>query len=574
MLTLVIGRAGAGKSEYLYRQAALRSRQGARGAIFLVPETCSHQAERELCALGGDSISLSCEVLTFRRLANRVFSLYGGLAEQTLDEPGRILVMHQAMENAAAQLRYYRTGAKEEILSSLCRLRDELKSCSVAPEALAAAAEGLDGTLQAKLGDISLIYACYDSLCEGAQMDERDILSLCAAKLTGSGFFDGRDVYLDGYSGFTPQQLDILKNLSGANVYAAFTVDSLDDPEPVFAKPAQAAARLMTLISHGHAQVVRLDPPQRAAGLAMLESSLFRFSADTCPGSGDEVQFHFAQDLYSECEYIAAKIIELMRSGVRAKEISVAAGDFESYRLPLTAALEKCSLPYYISENAKLSAKSAAAVLMNALDIACSGFKHTSVFSYLKTGLTGFTQEQCSLLENYCILWKIRPRQWLQEAPWTMHPGGFGAEFDEDSNEKLALINRLRDEVRAPLSALSRALNSEGIALDKLRALYDFMEAIGLEGAIAQRAEALRAQSMQEGAQYAQIWSIIIGCIDQFAEIAGQRVLDARQFGKIMQLMLESCEIGSIPPSIDRISVGPASAAAQLDAPYLFLAGA
>ena len=80
MLTLIFGRQGSGKSAYLYQLAAQAARKGVTGQIFLVPETHSHEAERRLCQAGGDSISLSCEVLTFRRLANRVFAAAGGLA--------------------------------------------------------------------------------------------------------------------------------------------------------------------------------------------------------------------------------------------------------------------------------------------------------------------------------------------------------------------------------------------------------------------------------------------------------------------------------------------------------------
>ena len=77
MLTFVLGRQGSGKSAYLYQAAARAAANGTQRQIFLVPETHSHEAERRLCEWGGDGISLACEVLTFRRLANRVFAEYG-----------------------------------------------------------------------------------------------------------------------------------------------------------------------------------------------------------------------------------------------------------------------------------------------------------------------------------------------------------------------------------------------------------------------------------------------------------------------------------------------------------------
>lgn len=573
MLKLVIGRAGAGKSEYLYRMAAQRAREGAKKAIFLVPETYSHAAERQLCAYGGDAVNLSCEVLTFRRLANRVFSVFGGLAEQTLDEAGRILFMQQALENAAPQLGYYRSCAKIQLLEAMCALVDELKSSCVTPEALAKAAVDAPPALGAKLSDLAVIFAGYAALCADTRLDARDILSLCAKKLEGSGFFDGRDVYIDGFSGFTPQELDILKNLQNANVTAAFTLDSLSDPDPLFLKPARAAARLMTLLADGHAEVVSLDPAQRVSGLAHLETHLFRFSDAPGRCEAAEVRFHYAPDIYSECEYAAAQARMLLQQGARLRDIVVAAGDFEAYRLPLCAAFERCGLPYYSSENTALESKAPAAMLFRALDIACEGFSHDAVFSYLKTGLAGFSDDECSELENYCLRWRIRPRQWAQRDPWQMHPGGFGLSFDEAAQQQLCEINALRDRLRAPLMRLSKALAKAVPAREKLRALYDFTEETGLGQAIDDRAAQLAETAPDEAAAYAQIWELFIHCIDQFDELAGTQMLDAQQFSKTMQRMLRSCEIGVIPPSCDRISIASLPSAAAHGAPYLFLLG-
>ena len=94
MLTFVFGRQGSGKSAYLYHTAARAAADGITRQVFLVPETHSHEAERRLCEAGGDGISLFCEVLTFRRLANRVFAEYGGIADRVLDDGGRIPVSY------------------------------------------------------------------------------------------------------------------------------------------------------------------------------------------------------------------------------------------------------------------------------------------------------------------------------------------------------------------------------------------------------------------------------------------------------------------------------------------------
>ena len=83
MLRLILGRAGSGKTTQVL-QRLCRGGPDKR-QILMVPEQQSHEAERALCRFGGDSVSLYAEVLSFTRLANRVFSVYGGLAAPALD---------------------------------------------------------------------------------------------------------------------------------------------------------------------------------------------------------------------------------------------------------------------------------------------------------------------------------------------------------------------------------------------------------------------------------------------------------------------------------------------------------
>ena len=73
MLTILTGRAKTGKSQMLLDQIA--SHPGGRRQILLVPEHASHQAEVDLCRACGDAASRYAEVLSFRRLSDRVLSI-------------------------------------------------------------------------------------------------------------------------------------------------------------------------------------------------------------------------------------------------------------------------------------------------------------------------------------------------------------------------------------------------------------------------------------------------------------------------------------------------------------------
>ena len=575
MLTLIFGRQGSGKSAYLYQLAAQAARKGVTGQIFLVPETHSHEAERRLCQAGGDSISLSCEVLTFRRLANRVFAAAGGLADRVLDEGGRILLMQRAFESVRTAMHYYVGAASPELLSGFVQIIDEFKSCRLESGILEPLLTDLDPVLANKLQDLLLIQAAYDAQCAGQYTDPRDEMTRLADAVKALNWFAGRRVYIDGFSGFTPQEFDILANLTHADVWAALDFDPGDPDAELFAKSRGTASRLIRSIGDGKCETVNLQPPRRHADLACLEQGLFDYTAAPYEGVPAHIELTTAPSVFAECEQAAARILQLLRAGLRCRDIAVVSGDFDSCRLALESALERFGIPYYVTQKTDLRVKPVTSLILRAVRIASSGFRHEDVFAYLKTGLTGISRDDVDLLENYCLQWRVKPGQWTGDADWHMNPAGFGAPMTEDSAALLAHINEVRRAAAAPLLRLARQLRENVPTLTKLRAVYELAEAIGLPQRIGERAEALnRAGALTQADEYRQLWDIFCKCLDSFADISGDTALSAQEFEKLFSLILSRYDIGTIPPAIDRVACGSLSRLQAADARAVFVLGA
>ena len=140
MFKLILGRAGTGKTTAVLNRLCETGRE--RPQVLLVPEQMSHETERALCAAGGPQINLRAEVLSFSRLANRIFQRAGGLGEEELEPGGRLLLMYRAVQGVASQLKVYgRPSRRPAFLTSLLATADELKSCRVLPELLVRAGE-------------------------------------------------------------------------------------------------------------------------------------------------------------------------------------------------------------------------------------------------------------------------------------------------------------------------------------------------------------------------------------------------------------------------------------------------
>ena len=205
MLTLLTGRAKTGKSKTVLRRIA--ARPGGRDQILLVPEHASHQAEIDLCRACGDAASRFAEVLSFRRLSDRVLSITGGAAQVTLDAGGKLLTLEKALLEVLPELTVYRRPSrKSAFLRQLLDLFDELRCYEVSPETLYEQSQAISGATHDKLRDLSLLYAAYEARLLRPGLDARDRMTKLCDSLEASGYAAGKDVYIDGFTYFTAQE--------------------------------------------------------------------------------------------------------------------------------------------------------------------------------------------------------------------------------------------------------------------------------------------------------------------------------------------------------------------------------
>ena len=96
MFTIVNGYPLSGKSEYLFEKIKNSLSLG-REVVFLTPEQQLVYAEREISERIDPRYSFKIEVLSFRRLANRIFREYGGLCYNYLKPGSDLLIMWKAI---------------------------------------------------------------------------------------------------------------------------------------------------------------------------------------------------------------------------------------------------------------------------------------------------------------------------------------------------------------------------------------------------------------------------------------------------------------------------------------------
>ncbi|MBQ2830791.1 MAG: PD-(D/E)XK nuclease family protein [Oscillospiraceae bacterium] len=557
MLKLLIGRACSGKSARILREICGLGDDSQQ--ILLVPEHASHAAETDICRACGDTASRHVEALTFKQLARRVLSLTGGLCDYALDAGGKLLTLERALYETATQLRVYkRPSQRVAFLGGLMRLFDEFSAYEIAPETLFTCAEDIGGAQGDKLHDLALLYGVYAARLQNGGEDLRDRMGKLVEKLEESGYIDGKDIFLDGFSYFNAQEERTLAvMLRRARSVTVTLLGERGNGSEIFAACDRTRERLVRLarVCGVPCEIEWLAPQEESDALSHIER---RFFGENAAWEGDAscVCIRRADSIVSECEWAAAEILRLVRcEGYRFRDFTVTTRSLADYETTLQSVFARCGVPLFRSGRTSAAEKSVAVMLTAALDAVSGGFEYEDVFRCLKTGLAGIDAASCDLLENYIIRWEVHGNMWMREADWTAHPRGFGAEWSEADTAALARINELRACVRALFRPLYDAMRGETTVREKTAALYAFAQAAKLPQEVEQRAAALFEAGEGEAAEeLLQLWGILCDVLDQFAEILGESVVDAQEYARLFTLVLTQYSVGSIPVSCDQVN--------------------
>ena len=104
-LHFIFGASGAGKSYFIYKKIIRESMEYPQTQfLILVPEQFTMQTQKVLCHLSEHGGILNVEVLSFGRLAHRIFEELGFESLPKLDDTGKNLILRKVAADCDKQL--------------------------------------------------------------------------------------------------------------------------------------------------------------------------------------------------------------------------------------------------------------------------------------------------------------------------------------------------------------------------------------------------------------------------------------------------------------------------------------
>lgn len=581
MLQFVLGRAGSGKTEYLRRMLADRSLAGDSRCVMLIPEQYSFETEKAILRLAGPERANAIGIYSFTRLAETVFRKRGGIAGRRLSDGGRRILMSSAIAACEDQLEVYRSAAKSGRITDLMLTAvNELKMCGIDPAQLVETAGVLQSRgLAQKLRELGAVYAAYDALVSASYLDSRDDLTRLAQALEGTNLFAGCTIAVDSFEGFTVQELKVLGQLlrQADNVLISLCTDGLaQDSAGLFALVDRTRRRVTALAEELGVKVlppVRLtsSPRYQNENLKLLEAQLFCPEEALTSPDHEGIALFQAQDVFHESEFVAAMIRRLAMEGMRYRDISIICRSPQQYYGSLDVALQKRGIPCFMSQPVRVDAEPVTRFVLGAFEVVQGGFATEDLLEMLKTGISGFTADEISLLENYAYLWKLTGAAWRQE--FRRHPRGFGWETTPQDQAQLETLNTLRERLIPPLERFAAA-TADASGAQISQAAYDLLMAFGLEESLPEYCRQLELAG-EDGLADRQlrVWELLMEILDQMHSILGSRKTSRERFYRLLKEVLAGEDVSEIPQTVDQVMFGTAEQVRQSPAQVVFLIG-
>ncbi len=585
MLQLVLGRSGMGKT-YTLLDRLEQNVASERRQIWLVPEQYSFESERAILQRLGQRRAAQVEVLSFTRLAQRVFDEVGGVSGLRMDDATRVLLMSRAIEQVADHLTLYRRHvADADYLSAMIALLEECKQCAVTAERLSQTALQLEeGTLRRKTEELSLIFAAYEALTADSYLDPLDDLTRLAERLPDSEMVKQADIYVDAFKGFTEQEMQVLSVLmaSATSMTVTLCTDTFTDEEEglgLFSAVTRTANRLQELAQRRFATVKKplvLTENYRAQNEALRTLEEYCFSP--CPSTYDEltdaVTVTACGDIYDECAYIARTVRRLLREeGARCRDMAVAVRNLPDYRGVLDVALEKEGIACYMDQRDTVLNDPLIAAVTTALRCATGCWETERLLRLMKTGVLGFAPNTIGKVENYVFLWQIEGNLWRE--PWTQHPDGWDLHADDATDRRLSYLNLLRRRLMAPLMELRASIGVRTSGKNFARAIYRYLTCIRASRAVRLQVRRLAAAGEHTlSRRQERIWDMLMELLDRFSAALGDAELPTERLTELFVLVAGKTDMGDIPRGLDAVQVGDAGRMRFSSPKIVFAAGA
>ena len=568
-LQFILGASGTGKTKYLYDMVTkLGMEHPETDYYFIVPEQFTLQTQKDLVHCNPTGGIFNIDVLSLARLAHKVFEELGREQRKVLKDIGKSMVVKRVLSECREELLLFGANAGQSgFVEEAKSLLSELFQYGVGEEQLhQLLVEHKDNELLCKkLQDVLTLLQKFQEVLGEKYMTSEGIYNALAECLEESKTMKNCVVILEGFTGFTPSQYDLLRKLLklAKKVYISLTIPEEDafrvvEENSLFSVSFRTMQKLTLLAKEVNCEIEKATVVgrndyrhEKNSVLNHLWSSLFRYPVKVkTEDVAKELIVYAGTDSRAECRFAVTKILSLLREqGYRYGDIAVIVSDINQYGELMEQELTKAGVPCFLDYKKNMSENTFAEYLKSVLRIAETGLNTEVLISYMKNVLSGWQVEQVWNVENYCLALGIRGHQFQKEWKRT---------YRTKTEVSLEELNAVREKLVEELTPLITAFQKkDSTVMEWTKELFYFLKNQKIEQKLKQKEEEfLERGDRLRAREYAQVYRVVLELFDQLVELLGEEKISAKEYRELVETGLREAKVGLIPTGSEQIVIG------------------
>ena len=583
-LRLILGPCGAGKTYRMYDEIIKKSMENPeKNYIIVVPEQFTMATQKDIVEKHPRHGVMNIDIVSFNRLAFRVFEELGINRLSVLDDTGKTLVLRHVIEENKDKLKLFSDKIKyfgfvEEMKSSI----SELYQYGISPEDISDVIKNMDShkNTAMKLSDIQTIYEAFKEYVvnmsgkESVYITKEEVLSRLCDAVAGSDIIKNSEIYLDGFTGFTPVQNRLIRLLlsysKGVNVSVTISEKECSKltetgfceikEHELFAMSKTTINQLISMAAEVKVQICKPDVISMSDEsrfkdsnvLAHIEKNLFRYEDIEKIQNDDSFEIYYADNTMKEASFVAEKISSLIMNSkghIRYRDIAVVTGDLDGMKRNIARSFGKNGIPYFMDNKRSLIRNPFVNIIRSILQMADENFSYESVFSYLKNDMSPLEKWETDILENYVLGCGIKGYSEYNNPFTKKYRGLTDEEFEKCQSVREKFIDSVRNFFDKDIKDMKVAEVSE--------AVKQFVTDHKLEEKLNEYCESFKELGEHSlAAEYGQTYKLSMELFEKLDSLLGEEKLTLKEYRRLLDDGFDEIKVGIIPMVMDQVVVG------------------
>ena len=560
----IYGSAGSGKSASIYKTLTKRAIEEPEKSFYLfVPEQNTLKAQQELIRYSEVHGILNLDVLSLSQLSYRVMEELGIPCPEILDEISKSLLMRKALSRVKKDLTVYHSRTEAPgFIRELGSVLTEFAQYHVTEEDLRKASETA-GTelLRGKCADLAEILGSFYALLSadgGKRAIPEELPELLLKNIDRSRLLRKACLYFDGYTGFTPIQLEIIGRMAEQCESLSFAVTipggELFRTNGHYTDLFWLSRETVRRVS----DICTLSGLRHAEDEGPAEEPVSLWKGNLSIRSGISVSTFLADDPTEEIRFLVQDIAgRAMKTGLRYRKTAVAVADLGRYREIVRREFSEAGIPFFIDDKAPAAGSPVVELLRSLILMIRNGYDYEDVITYLRNPYVTpeSDTDTLDLFENFMRATGLKGKKRLGE-------GFSGLRFIPDGYlPHMEAMETYRKEHFDRVFSLHDSLRDAPSADEKALCVLSFLTDLFLSDEVLSEEERRFLRLSRE-------------LLERIISLFSGMKMGMKEFSELVEAGLGDMKAGVVPSTMDMVNIGDLRRSRFDDIDCLYIAGA